>query len=94
MLPGQVKYRFHIGALPEEVYRHNGPGTRGDGFAYGLNTDVESAVIRLCKHCLQPQELNHLNGGYKGKVGGYNLITRLETQRHHCYLESIGAVAT
>jgi len=88
----QINYRFHVSTLAEEMYRHNCFCAWRNGFLDCLNTDIESTRIRFNKYQTKTKELNDLNCGNEGEVGGDDLIPRPETESHHGYLQCIGAI--
>ena len=50
MLFGKSHDSLHVGALAEQVYRHDGFGTGCDGFAYGFDIHIHRLPLDINHH--------------------------------------------
>ena len=50
MLFGESHDSLHVGALAEQVYRHDGFGTGCDGFAYGFDIHIHRLPLDINHH--------------------------------------------
>ena len=93
MLARYLQYRLHVGALTEQMNRHDSLRPRRDSPAYSLHIDVETVRIDIHQHRLQTQYRRGLSRSNKSKRRCDHLVTRAESQTHQGYLQRVRAVA-
>src|SRR5829696_1190642 len=72
--------RVHVRAQPEEVHRHDGPGSGGDLAWHLAHVHVERAAIHVHKYRLSSAVEHHVGGGYPGEGRHDHLIPRAYAQ--------------
>src|SRR5438046_9823539 len=73
---------FHLGWQPEEVDRHDRPGSTGNGRFQLLRVQVVGFKINIDKYGLCLEASNAPSSGNEGKWRGDNLVARVDACRH------------